>query len=249
MGQKSKLETAAVCALLCALCISHAAAAQALPDGKGKAEFVDNCTACHRADMVTAVKKTPDGWRKSVDEMASRGTPGTKEDLDNVYLYLVKNYSADKTRPCSSATAHNASPVSGGCRIRQAHHRPERLSRMPSHRATRRLHRAILEWSWNAPHIGPVARIHLRSSSNPRPRQRSLSRNRRRRKHSRRPHPHPGRSAVANHRRIGKSHHLPQARPSALPDQDQPHALLRRTHHRRRPRRRSPLPHLLPPLP
>jgi mono/diheme cytochrome c family protein len=78
-----------------ALCTSHQALGQALPEGKGKAEFVHNCTACHRADMVIAVKKTPEDWRKSVDEMAARGTDGTKEDLDNVVLYL-DNYFALK---------------------------------------------------------------------------------------------------------------------------------------------------------
>ena len=43
--------------------------------------------------MVTRVKKTPEDWRKSVDDMAARGTDGTKEDLDNVVLYLDKYFS------------------------------------------------------------------------------------------------------------------------------------------------------------
>src|SRR6185369_9629002 len=77
-------------------CTSNQAFGQALPDGKGKAEFVHNCTACHGADMVTAVKKTPENWRKSVDEMAARGTDGTKEDLDNVVLYLDTYFALKK---------------------------------------------------------------------------------------------------------------------------------------------------------
>src|SRR5271169_5535258 len=97
MDRKSKVALGAMCALLCGLCISNDAFAQTLPDGKGKAEFVHNCTACHRADMVTRVPKTPDDWRKSVDEMAARGTDGSKEDLDNVVLYLVANYGIDKS--------------------------------------------------------------------------------------------------------------------------------------------------------
>ena len=75
---------------------SHPALGQDLPDGKGKAEFVHNCTACHRADMVTAVKKTPEDWRKSVDDMAARGADGTKEDLDNVVLYLDTYFALKK---------------------------------------------------------------------------------------------------------------------------------------------------------
>ena len=83
-------------------CTSNQAFGQALPDGKGKAEFVHNCTACHGADMVTAVKKTPENWRKSVDEMAARGTDGTKEDLDNVVLYLDTYFALKKPDPAEA---------------------------------------------------------------------------------------------------------------------------------------------------
>ena len=86
MNHKFKFALGAVCAFLCGL--SSPALGQALPNGKGKAEFVHNCTACHSANMVIRVKKTPDDWRKSVDDMAARGTDGTREDLDNVVLYL-----------------------------------------------------------------------------------------------------------------------------------------------------------------
>ncbi len=93
-----------MCTLFCGLCISSGASAQTLPDGKGKTEFIHNCTACHRADMVTRVKKTPDDWRKSVDEMAARGTDGSKEDLDNAVLYLVTNYGIDTTTSSSTSS-------------------------------------------------------------------------------------------------------------------------------------------------
>lgn len=93
MNHRLKIALGTACALLCAL--SSHAFAQTLPDGKGKAEFVHNCTACHRADMVVRVKKTPEDWRKSVDEMAARGTDGTKQDLDNVVLYLDKYFSLE----------------------------------------------------------------------------------------------------------------------------------------------------------
>ncbi len=86
----------------------------ALPEGKGKAEFVHNCTACHLASMVTRVKKTPEEWRKSVDEMAARGTDGTKEDLDNVVLYLVTNYGTDTpAKPAEAPKPQAAMPPLG----------------------------------------------------------------------------------------------------------------------------------------
>jgi putative heme-binding domain-containing protein len=114
MDQKFRVMFGAMCALLCALCISKEAFGQTLPDGKGKAEFVDNCTACHRADMVTRVKKTPDEWRKSVDEMAARGTDGSKEDLDNVVLYLDTNFAADKPGPAAATQSTTPSSTLGG---------------------------------------------------------------------------------------------------------------------------------------
>ncbi len=114
MDRTLRMLPGTVCLLLGLLCCSERASGQnALPDGKGKAEFVHNCTACHRADMVTKVKKTPEDWRKSVDEMASRGTDGSKEDLDNAYLYLVANFSKDGSGGASAKPA-TAPATSGG---------------------------------------------------------------------------------------------------------------------------------------
>jgi mono/diheme cytochrome c family protein len=95
-----------------ALFAPHQSFGQALPEGKGKAEFVNNCTDCHRADMVTAKKKTPEEWRKSVDEMAARGAPGTKADLDNIVLYLNTYFGLKKpdqadAKPSASASSND----------------------------------------------------------------------------------------------------------------------------------------------
>jgi len=107
MDQKLKGMLGAAFALLCALSFSSPARGQLkLPEDRGKEEFVHNCTACHRAELVVAARKTPEDWRKSVDEMASRGTDGTKEDLDNVYIYLVKYWALDESAP------HPATPPS-----------------------------------------------------------------------------------------------------------------------------------------
>ena len=47
MDYKLKVALGQACALRCGPGISDHAFGQALPDGKGKAEFVHNCTACH----------------------------------------------------------------------------------------------------------------------------------------------------------------------------------------------------------
>ncbi len=125
MNHRFKGMLGAMGALWCGLCLSQAAFGETLPDGKGKAEFVHNCTACHRADMVTRVKKTPDDWRKSVDEMAARGTDGTKEDLDNVVLYLDTNYAIDK--PGQAAVA--PSSTSTGSAVSLAALNPSEIER------------------------------------------------------------------------------------------------------------------------
>jgi putative heme-binding domain-containing protein len=103
MNQKFKLVLGTMCALWCGLCLSNTALGQNLPDGKGKAEFISNCTECHRADMVTDAKKTKAQWRKSVDDMAARGSDGTKEDIDNVYLYMATYFATDKSTPATAA--------------------------------------------------------------------------------------------------------------------------------------------------
>ena len=114
MNHKLKAVLGAACAFLCGLSLSTQALGQTLPDGKGKAEFVHNCTACHRADMVTRVKKTPEDWRKSVDEMAARGTDGTKQDLDNVVLYLDKYFALDTSAPADDKQSTTPPSTSAG---------------------------------------------------------------------------------------------------------------------------------------
>jgi mono/diheme cytochrome c family protein len=110
MNQTRKLVLGAACTLLCGLSLS--ASAQTLPDDKGKTEFVHNCTACHGVDLVLAVKKTPDDWKKNVYEMASRGVDGTPEDIDNVVVYLDKYFSTETPAqpPASHPATSGATP-------------------------------------------------------------------------------------------------------------------------------------------
>jgi putative heme-binding domain-containing protein len=109
MGHKSKVIVGVMCTLFCALYLTNAAFGQTLPDGKGKEEFIHNCTACHSVKLVTRNKKTPEEWKKNVFDMAARGTDGTKEDLDNVVLYMVTNYATDQ--PGSAAVTPSSTSV------------------------------------------------------------------------------------------------------------------------------------------
>ena len=116
MDRKFHLVFGAMRALLCGLCLSSAAVAQDLPDGTGKAEFIHNCLDCHSAGMVLRARKTPDEWRKNVDDMAARGSDGSKEDIDKVVIYLDKYFAApattQSTTPSSTPSGSAALPSS-----------------------------------------------------------------------------------------------------------------------------------------
>ena len=101
MDRRNQLVFGMAAALLCWLSMEGTGLAQNLPDGAGKAEFTHNCLDCHSAGMVLRAKKTPEDWRKNVDDMAARGSDGSKEDIDKVYLYLVKNFSTETPGPAT----------------------------------------------------------------------------------------------------------------------------------------------------
>jgi putative heme-binding domain-containing protein len=109
MNRRFKVTFAAICALWC-VCPSKAALGQALPDGKGKTEFLHSCTTCHRADTVTSARKTPEDWKKSVADMAARGATGSPEELDNITLYLFTHYALEPSGQ-AAAPAPPAAPL------------------------------------------------------------------------------------------------------------------------------------------
>jgi putative heme-binding domain-containing protein len=110
MNRKLQVVFGAMRALLCGLCLASAAFAQNLPDDTGKAEFIHNCLDCHSAGMVLRATKTPDEWRKNVDDMAARGSDGSKEDIDKVVVYLDKYFATGKSGP--AATTQSTTPSS-----------------------------------------------------------------------------------------------------------------------------------------
>jgi putative heme-binding domain-containing protein len=89
-------------AILSFLTLSTAAFGQALPDGKGKAEFERVCSNCHTAAMATRLRNTPEGWKSVVNDMVSRGAQGSQADIDNVVLYLSTNFGPDRSGAKSS---------------------------------------------------------------------------------------------------------------------------------------------------
>lgn len=103
MDQRHRVSYIVRFAVFFCLTLSMAAFGQALPDGKGKAEFERICSSCHTTAMVARQKNTADGWKSIVDDMVSRGAQGSQADLDNVVLYLSTNFGPGKAATVPSA--------------------------------------------------------------------------------------------------------------------------------------------------
>jgi Quinohemoprotein amine dehydrogenase A, alpha subunit, haem binding len=110
MNQRWKAMTGVVCVL--SLTGAVFAQKQTLPDGKGKAELIHSCTACHDTNLVVRVKKTPEDWKKTVYEMADRGVDASDEELDTIVRYLSTNFGLEKsTATAAHAAAGSAAPA------------------------------------------------------------------------------------------------------------------------------------------
>lgn len=96
--------------VVCALCLSGAVYAQNqnLPNGKGKAELISGCTDCHGTDMIIQKRRTPEDWKKVVNDMAARGSDATPKDIDNIIRYLSTNFGVKKTG--TTAETQSATP-------------------------------------------------------------------------------------------------------------------------------------------
>ena len=155
MDRKLQLMFSATRALLCGLCLSSAASAQNLPDGTGKAEFIHNCLDCHSAGMVLRAKKTPDEWRKNVDDMAARGSDGSKEDIDKVVLYLDTYFATDKSGPAAPTLTTKSSSISGGSAVPNAPE-IERAKRVITDNGCLTCHRIEKQGAYSGPSLNGI---------------------------------------------------------------------------------------------
>ncbi len=65
----------------------------ALPDAPGKSAFLKTCSECHGPESAVAQLKTPDEWRKTVDEMAANGAQATDDEWNDILSYLDSYFS------------------------------------------------------------------------------------------------------------------------------------------------------------
>ncbi|MBX3279337.1 MAG: hypothetical protein KF868_15145 [Acidobacteria bacterium] len=64
-------------------------ASQALPDAEGKGLILATCVQCHNLRTVTAQRKSAAEWRRTVDDMVSRGAQLTREESELAARYLA----------------------------------------------------------------------------------------------------------------------------------------------------------------
>ena len=89
-----------------ALGVAHPAIAQdTLPDGPGKAQVIQLCSACHEPAKATSVKLAKEGWIETIDRMKAFGATGSDEDFAAVLEYLSMHFKGDVVRPLDMNTA------------------------------------------------------------------------------------------------------------------------------------------------
>ena len=98
-----KLSVVAITVALGSAC--PAFAQDTLPDGPGKAQLVQLCSACHEAAKATSVKLTREGWTETIDRMKAFGASGPDEDFAAVLEYLATHFKGDVVRPLDMNTA------------------------------------------------------------------------------------------------------------------------------------------------
>jgi hypothetical protein len=74
------------------------AAAQGLPDGPGKSDLQQVCTACHSTDQIIAKgRRTPAQWQVVVTQMTNFGATGSSAQMAAILKYLTSIYSRQPT--------------------------------------------------------------------------------------------------------------------------------------------------------
>jgi competence protein ComEA len=74
-----------------------------LPAGKGKETVQRICSACHEVSEATATRYTETGWRRTVDDMISRGAEGSDDEMAEVVAYLTKYFGRINVNTASQA--------------------------------------------------------------------------------------------------------------------------------------------------
>lgn len=71
--------------------------ANLLPDDEGKGLILATCVQCHGTlSYVLGLRKNAEGWRRTVDDMISRGAQVTPQEAEIIVGYLAKHMPGEK---------------------------------------------------------------------------------------------------------------------------------------------------------
>jgi competence protein ComEA len=74
------------------LLVSPLAGAADLPEGPGRDLLVRACIGCHKAEEFAAYRHTKDEYQSIVYRMGDRGAQASAKELDQIAVYLAKNF-------------------------------------------------------------------------------------------------------------------------------------------------------------
>ena len=63
-----------------------------VPEGAGKAIFLNVCTQCHTLDRIKLHKATREEWDGTLSAMLNEGAPLSDEDYPVILNYLTRNF-------------------------------------------------------------------------------------------------------------------------------------------------------------
>ncbi|MBU3077545.1 hypothetical protein KOF26_06655 [Sphingomonas sp. XMGL2] len=79
-------------ALIGAGAVAQDAAPAPPPPGPGLTLINERCGFCHPVGQVFQLRRTPDAWAATVQQMAARGAELSPEEIGVITDYLAKNY-------------------------------------------------------------------------------------------------------------------------------------------------------------
>jgi cytochrome c5 len=81
--------------------LAQGAPPAALPSGDGRDMLATACSQCHTLAVIRAMREGPEGWRRHVYNMVTRGAQLTAREADTVVSYLASNFGP--TTPAAGA--------------------------------------------------------------------------------------------------------------------------------------------------
>ena len=71
---------------------TQADAHPSLPPGEGREVMIRVCSQCHEPEMAADQQSDEAGWKRLVDEMASKGATATEAEFNDIVHYLAKAF-------------------------------------------------------------------------------------------------------------------------------------------------------------